>query len=151
MSTHLKQAAVEHLAALIQKDLNTLESELESLQQSIENESKSSAGDKYETGREMIAQEIGKIQSNLGLKRKMLNDVLRIDPTIKCDTVTVGAWVVSSDLNYFVSIPYGKVVVHDQELFCISPSSPLIQAMLGLKMLDQFSFNGQLRTIDDIS
>lgn len=150
MNIPSKIELLEHLNLALNADIQELETELESLQQSIENESKSSAGDKYETGREMINQEIGKVQSNLNLKRKMIIDLQRIDSKLKYDDVQHGALIVSADNIYFISIPIGRIVVNNQTVYCVSPTSPIVQEMLGKKLNEEFILNGQKNRIDDL-
>jgi hypothetical protein len=53
------------LLSLVEEKINTAKAEIESAREAQQNETKSSAGDKYETSREMMTQEIEKHSKSL--------------------------------------------------------------------------------------
>ena len=61
----LKQAAFDFCKSMILKRIQTIEAVLLSLEESRSNESKSSVGDKYETGRTMLQLEEEKNKTQL--------------------------------------------------------------------------------------
>ena len=99
------------------------------------NDTKSSMGDKYETGREMLQQEINNLQVQLNevLKQqdflKTSFDKLRM--TKKFDKAEKGAIVKTEKGLFFISVSLGEVTFENQKIICISPESPLAKAMNG--------------------
>ena len=109
------------------------------------NDTKSSMGDKYETGREMLQQEINNLQVQLNevLKQqdflKTFFDKLRM--TKKFDKAEKGAIVKTERGLFFISVSLGEVNFENQKIICISPESPLAKAMNGKQKGDVFSLN----------
>ena len=116
---------------------------LHSLQDALENESKSSAGDKYETGTEMIQIEKQKIQTQLGVLDASFKLLHAAATSLPKDTIQNGALVITNTAKYFIGPSLGKVQMDNETIFVISPSSPIAQAMLHKKVRDVVSFNGQ--------
>ena len=115
------------------------------------NDTKSSMGDKYETGREMLQQEINNLQVQLNevLKQqdflKTSFDKLRM--TKKFDKVEKGAIVKTERGLFFISVSLGEVIFDNQKIICISPESPLAKAMNGKQKSDVFSLNNMSQKI----
>ena len=115
------------------------------------NDTKSSMGDKYETGREMLQQEINNLQTQLNevLKQqdflKTSFDKLRM--TKKFDKVEKGAIVKTERGLFFISVSLGEVTFENQKIICISPESPLAKAMNGKQKSDVFSLNNMSQKI----
>ena len=109
------------------------------------NDTKSSMGDKYETGREMLQQEINNLQVQLNevLKQqdflKTSFDKLRM--TKKFDKAEKGAIVKTEKGLFFISVSLGEVTFENQKIICISPESPLAKAMNGKQKGEVFSLN----------
>ncbi len=109
------------------------------------NDTKSSMGDKYETGREMLQQEINNLQVQLNevLKQqdflKTSFDKLRM--TKKFDKAEKGAIVKTEQGLFFISVSLGEINFDNQKIICISPESPLAKAMNGKQKGDVFSLN----------
>jgi len=124
---------------------------IDSINESKRNETKSSAGDKFETGRAMMQAEedkvsgqLAKIQQQIAIMQSISN--IGGDKSI----VELGALVETNTGTYFVSISHGKVLVDGEKVFAISPNSPVAQAMLGLGPSDTYSFNGRSFIIRNI-
>lgn len=120
--------------------------QLEATLESLNNETKSSAGDKYETSREMTSREFQNIQETLLLNAAMLDDLQKIDIERSYNKVELGSFVSTNEGNYFISVAFGKVKIEGKECYAISKSAPLAKAMLGLMVGDEIKF--QQRTIE---
>ena len=118
------------------------------------NDTKSSMGDKYETGREMLQQEINNLQVQLNevLKQqdflKTSFDKLRM--TKKFDKAEKGAIVKTEKGLFFISVSLGEINFDNQKIICISPESPLAKAMNGKQKGDVFSLNNMNQKIVNI-
>ena len=118
------------------------------------NDTKSSMGDKYETGREMLQQEINNLQVQLNevLKQqdflKTSFDKLRM--TKKFDKAEKGAIVKTEKGLFFISVSLGEITFENQKIICISPESPLAKAMNGKQKNQVFSINNINQKIENI-
>ena len=113
------------------------------------NDTKSSMGDKYETGREMLQQEINNLQVQLNevLKQQDFLKTILIKP---CEKVEKGAIVMTEKGLFFISVSLGEVIYENQKIICISPESPLAKAMNGKQKGEVFSLNNINQKIVEI-
>lgn len=123
---------------------------LNELKESAGNETKSSAGDKHETGRAMVHLEQEKMTRQLAVNQQMMNVFEKIEPDQEMDTVGLGSLVVTDKMQFFVSVALGKVNHSGNECFLLSLNSPIVQAFTGMKIGDQVNFNGQSYTIEEL-
>ena len=110
-------------------------------QASANEETKSSAGDKYETGRAMAQLEIEKNSTQLVEAQKLKQILIQLDPTKTNETIQAGSLVITNQGRFYISIPAGQFTIEGEVYFAISPSAPIAQKLLGLKSGDQFNFN----------
>jgi len=113
------------------------------------NDTKSSMGDKYETGREMLQQEINNLQIQLNeiLKQK---DFLKTILLKQAEKVEKGAIVKTEKGLFFISVSLGEIKVENEKIICISPESPLAKAMNGKQKDEVFSINNINQKIENI-
>lgn len=113
------------------------------------NDTKSSMGDKYETGREMLQQEINNLQRQLNetLNQQAVLHKITSEPSLK---VQNGALVKTDKGLFYVSVSVGEIIFNDQKIMTVSVESPLIKAMSGKTKGDQFIINTMQQTIEEI-
>lgn len=104
------------------------------------NETKSSMGDKYETSREMVQQEIDKLQLQLNGNLAARASLATL-PLSKHDTVGTGSVVKTQRGLFFIAVSVGEIVAGDDKVFVISPESPLATALNTKKAGDCVSVN----------
>ncbi|MEO1436923.1 MAG: 3-oxoacyl-ACP synthase [Bacteroidota bacterium] len=145
-----KSAILAACRSLIQQRIDTIQTRIESLVESRDNETKSSVGDKYETGRAMMQLEIEKSQTLLGeaLKLKAQLDQLPIDREFT--VVAPGCLVLTNKGPFFISVGLGKVQVDGQTCFCISAEAPIAKALRGKQAGEQIEFNGQTFSVKQL-
>lgn len=142
MDVELKYAAVVQAEALINQKLNDLRTRMKELQEAANSDSKSSMGDKYETGRAMVHLEqenLASQQSQLELQLKVLSQM----STIKHKTAQLGSLVKTNQGIFFLSIGLGNQSINNISIFYIAPTSPIGQKLIGLKKGDLVDFNGR--------
>ncbi len=116
---------------------------LERIDEGSKDDTKSSAGDKFETSREMMKQEAEKISSQLSILSDQKKVLSQIDPEQSDDVISLGSYVMSDKGNYYITIPLGKLN-HDGTLFyAISDQSPMARALLGKSVNDVALVNGR--------
>ncbi|WP_449401216.1 hypothetical protein [Chryseobacterium wanjuense] len=113
------------------------------------NDTKSSMGDKYETGREMLQQEINNLQRQLNeaLNQQALIQKITSEPSPK---VQNGALVKTNKGLFYIAASIGEIVVDNQKIMTVSIESPLVKAMNGLRKGQFFSINNIKQTIEEI-
>lgn len=79
----VKAELLQKLNELLDERIAGLEQSLLATKESRDSDTKSSAGDKYETGREMAQQEIDKQQAQLAKTRFMKNELQAIKPELE--------------------------------------------------------------------
>ena len=104
------------------------------------NDAKSSMGDKYETSREMLQQEINNLQLQLNEQLKSQQILKNINPNPH-KVVSLGSWVETNKGKFFIAISLGEITFSQEKIFVISAESPLAKAMNGKKEGDAFIVN----------
>lgn len=137
----LKKDIVAHCIQVVSQKLDDLKKELILVQESANSDTKSSMGDKYETGREMVMQEKGKLEGQRGLLLKQLTIFKAIDLEKKFSKVELGSLVLTKQATYFISTALGMEEVSGQKIFVISAGAPIAQAMLDKTEGEIYVFN----------
>jgi len=127
-----KSDAISELKKQIERKVEYLNQSLESAIISRNSDTKSSAGDKFETSREMVQIEIHKIETEI-LKAKQQLQNLAINPS---QLITTDKGV------FFISIPFGKIKIDNSELICISNSAPIAKLLLNTEISARFNYGG---------
>ncbi len=114
-------------------------------------ETKSSAGDKYETSREMLQGVIEQHTRQLEEVKK-LKDNLQMILLTKPDKKKAGAGslVLTTAGNFFLAIPAGLTEIHGEKYAMISLYSPIGKLLLEKVTGETLSFNGKDYTITKI-
>ncbi|MGB2225011.1 MAG: 3-oxoacyl-ACP synthase [Polaribacter sp.] len=135
----------------IQAKIDETDSRISSLQKDLGSETKSSAGDKHETGRAMIQLEMEKESQKLKSFASMRSALYRMDLENQSELVRLGSLVKTSISNYFISASLGVLKAGHESYFAISLQSPIGQLLLGKKEGDSIHFNGREIQINSIS
>lgn len=138
----IKEALFNHCKASLKKRMNVLEHQKKSLQSDLTLETKSSAGDKYETGRAMIQLErekLGNQIKEIELKYQKLNSVKEHKISI---SVRLGSVVFTDNANYYISIATDFCEIDSKLYYCISTQSPIGKLLIGKKTNDCIQYNG---------
>lgn len=116
--------------ALLNEKISIAKRGMEEAQSSANNETKSSAGDKYETGRAMSQRERDLHARQLAELMNMQQAFSAIDPEKACTKVELGALIQTSTTMFFIAGSLGAVTVDGKQIMVISAVSPIAQAML---------------------
>ena len=117
-------------------------------QESSSSETKSSAGDKYETGREMANAERDRNAAHMQQAQQLQAELARIGPDAPCDTVRPGALVRTSLGRFYISISAGQLPGTD--VFAVSPAAPVAVVLKGLRVGQEAVFNGKTLRIETV-
>jgi hypothetical protein len=147
----LKQKIHAQCLEYVQTRIQAAQDAIFGAQQSANEETKSSAGDKYETGRAMAQLEIEKSTIQLVEAMKLKQALAKISPDQSAPTVQVGSLVITDQGNFYVAISMGQLKLESGLYFVVSPASPIAKQMLGLNVQSSFSFQGKNFTVQQIS
>ncbi len=137
--------------AYVQLRLDAARAGMAAAQESSNSETKSSAGDKYETGREMAQQERDRHAAQLHEAQKLLADLQKINPELPSDTVRLGALATTSLGRFYISISAGRLTAADgQEFMAVSPVAPIVAALSGRRAGDEVVFNGKQVRVESV-
>lgn len=143
----LKQQLHNLCRAYLDGNIQNAEAVIADAREAARNETKSSAGDKYETAREMMQQDIDLNNARLLQLRRQTDVLDRIVIDTASDIIIPGSIVTASLGNYFIAISAGKLLVEGQTYYAISIDSPLGVQLKGKKAGDEFIINGKKGTI----
>ena len=147
----LKTAVILQVENVLNKRLATLTSQVQELQDALQSDTKSSAGDKHETGRAMTQLELEKLSQQLLDVSNQFETFQRIRHNPATQTLQLGSLILTSEGWYYLSIPLGKIELDQEEIvFCLSPISPLGKLFLGRSNMDIIQFNGRDIRIEEI-
>lgn len=148
--TELKQLLINQLQKIVQDKIDSALISIESAKEARDSETKSSVGDKYETGRAMMHFEIEKNNVQLSKARQLENDLSKIDTHKIHDKVEFGSLVFTNKGNYFISIGLGKIEINKQVYFSVSPASPIGKSLAHKRVEDRIVFQSREIIISDI-
>lgn len=118
---------------------------------SLGSETKSSAGDKHETGRAMVQLEREKLGMQLSEAEKMEQLMAKVPRHCSHANVSLGSLVKTNAQWYFLSISAGAYTQDTVTVYCVSPATPIGRGLLGKVVGDSFVFNGNTIEILEIS
>jgi hypothetical protein len=143
-----KSSLLDIIKSKLSEKINNLEKLIAETRASS-NDTKSSMGDKYETGRERLQQEINNLQIQLNEVLKQ-QDFLKTVLPKTADKAEKGAIVKTEKGWFFISVSLGGITCENQKIICISPESPLAKAMYGKQENESFSLNNINQKIIEI-
>ncbi|HTD39872.1 MAG TPA: hypothetical protein VK671_04570 [Mucilaginibacter sp.] len=130
--------------------IDTARQAIDNAQQAANEETKSSAGDKYETSREMIQQETDRNQAQLNEANKLLIALYQINPDSISASAVPGSLVITNNGKFYLSISAGALTLNGEGYFAVSPASPIGGKLLGRREGDEFSLNGKDYAIKEV-
>lgn len=148
--TGLKQQLYDQCLEIVEQRIKNAKDAMDSAQEAANDETKSSAGDKYETGREMMQQEMENNAVQLSEARKLKEIITRITPGKSYDTVQVGSLVLTNNGNFYITIGLGKITIDGKDYFAIAPSSPLGALLMDKKAKESIELNGRKFVLEKV-
>ncbi len=148
MSGELKKLLQQKCVESIEQRMVNANEAIEMARQSANEEGKSSAGDKHETGRAMAQLEQEKAGKQLSELQTQLGILKRLNSEIVSTAVGLGSLVNTNSGHFYLAVAVGKIRVADNDYFAVSVNSPVGIALLGKKVGDEVMVNGKAIRID---
>lgn len=147
----LKERVHSESIKILEAKILNLKTEIDAIQESAISDTKSSMGDKYETGREVMMQERNRLGSQYDLYVKQLAILKNLDPSKSNASVAKGSLVKTDKGVFYLSVPLGNIKLENMSIFVISEGAPIAKAMIGAQTKTSLTFNNQKYTILDIT
>lgn len=147
MKTELYQLCL----AFIEKRIATATEALLQAQEASNDDTKSSAGDKFETGREMAQQDINRNKQLLADAQRQKSVLLALADVVETAKARSGNLVITNNGGFYISISAGQLQLDGKTYFAISAVSPIGKLLIGRVVGESFDFNGKVYNIIDIS
>ena len=136
----IKQQIFRKLQQLTDQRIETARIAIHSVKESRDNETKSSAGDKHETGRAMMQLEMERNNVQLTTALELKNEIDKINIDKECHKVEYGSLVFTNQENYFLSVGLGKIEIKEDIFYAVSPGSPIGKILKDKKIGNTFTF-----------
>jgi hypothetical protein len=135
---------------MLRQRIGTAREAMNRAQEAANSEEKSSAGDKYETGRamgqlqkEMHGRQLAEYAKEVKALQSIFTDSL-------CDRGGPGAFIRAAGIGFFVSAGLGKQEVEGLIILFVSPLAPLGRSLRNKVAGDSILFNGVSVVIEDV-
>jgi len=146
----IKVSLYRECHAFLDLRLETLQKTISGIQKALLSETKSSAGDKHETGRAMLQLEREKTGTQLAEVQKEQAVLAKVSLAKSSKVVRLGSVVYSSQANYFIAISAGEINVDETTYYAISPKTPIGQLLISKSVGDVVEFRGSTIRINKI-
>lgn len=146
-----KQELLKETYKNIEQQESSLKMEIESVREDMSQETKSSAGDKFETSREMMSQEKSRLQERLGNLQSRKRSIREALDTKSEESVSFGSLVDCDGTLFLIGISLGKIDFKGKSVMAVSLNSPIGKAFYQKKINEVVSFMSNNYTIKSIS
>lgn len=145
-----KVTLVGYMKELLDERLQVAWAAMEAAQESANDQSKSSMGDKYETSRSM-----GQLDRNMHARqyeqiRQERLILERIGGSEMPERAAIGSLIQTTAGWFFISVSLGRLQFESENLLAISSASPVGISLLGKKNGDKFSFMNKEHVISGL-
>lgn len=139
----IKEKLYKILQERIDEKIRILKESISFAKESRDADTKSSAGDKYETGREMIQAEINKSEQGLGNLIAQKTELSKLNLKKQYSKVELGSIIITDKGNYFIATAFGKIRIEDKDYYSISAASPIAKCFWNKKIGDKLKFQNR--------
>ncbi|MDV7186612.1 3-oxoacyl-ACP synthase [Lutibacter sp. TH_r2] len=140
-SQKIKEQLLQKCIDFVSEKESTVLETIASNKRDLFSETKSSAGDKHETGRAMIQLEMEKASQQLSVINEMKETLKRVSFEENFEVIKLGSLVKTTKGTYFLAISVGQVRVENDTYFVVSTQSPIGKQLLGKRVGEIISFN----------
>ena len=127
----IKDSLLQQCHKMVDDKLETVRTFIKNNRAALDQESKSSAGDKHETGRAMLHLEMEKASRQLSEAIKMKETLQKISLGHVSKKIKLGSLIETDQGNFFLSVSVGPLEIQNETYFAVSTDSPVGQLLLG--------------------
>lgn len=147
----VKSRLLEQCQIFVRDKLNLIETVINANRKALDQESKSSAGDKHETGRAMLHLEMEKASQQFKAAQQMKETLDRTEIQHISGKIKLGSMVITDQGTYFIAISAGQLTVDKKQYYAISPASPIGQLLMGKEQDETIIFGSRTIRIKSIA
>ncbi|PCH51486.1 MAG: 3-oxoacyl-ACP synthase [Flavobacteriaceae bacterium] len=137
----IKKKLYEACLFFVEEKHHTVTSIIESNKKALFSETKSSAGDKHETGRAMLQLEMEKASQQLAVIIEMKEVLAKIKIQKTSNISCLGSLIITNKVSYYLAISTGKITIENTDYYAVSTNSPIGKQLLGKRIGDRIPFN----------
>jgi transcription elongation GreA/GreB family factor len=149
-AVELKTELLQHCQKQVDNRYSKIKQTIADIEESLLEESKSSSGDKHETGRAMLQIDRENAGKQLLEIEKVVQLLKKIDVTATSDYARLGSLVYTDKFTYYISISIGTVSVENKDYLCVALNSPIGLLISGKRKGDEFILNGNQLKIKNL-
>ncbi len=138
-----KEELFEKLLSAQSAKLLALSAQISANRENLSSATKSSAGDKHETGRAMLQLEQEKLGRSYAEAEKLMQLLLRVPFDKSYDQVKVGSLFATQKGLFLLAASFGKIEHDKQEIFVLGAAAPMSQIVLGKSAGEEVEFRGE--------
>lgn len=131
MSNTIKEILLDSCHDFVNLRLEAIQKTLDEIKLSLATETKSTAGDKHETGRAMLQLEREKAGEQFAQLSKLKQILSKVVISNTSKTIRLGSVVYTTNANYFIAISAGEIKVENQKFYAISAHTPIAKLIIG--------------------
>ena len=146
----LKTKLLQHCQKQVENRYSKIKQTIADIDESLLEESKSSSGDKHETGRAMLQIDRENTGKQLNEIEKSVQLLKKIDVNAISDYARLGSLVYTDRFIYFISLSIGTVQIGKIDYLCVALNSPVGLLISGKMKGDEFNLNGTIYKITDV-
>ncbi|MCW5514787.1 3-oxoacyl-ACP synthase [Muriicola sp. Z0-33] len=147
---NIKEELYQFCSDYIDKRLVRIQKEIRGIQDSMKSETKSSAGDKHETGRAMLQLEREKLGQQLLEAEKTRQILNQVDVNQNSAIIGLGSLVHTSTNSYFIAISSGQYKMGNNTIYCISAGTPIGRELIGKSSGNRLIFKNNTTIIEEV-
>jgi len=137
-----KEKILDYCKSTVRRKIELISFSLDEISGSMENETKSSLGDKHETSRARMQSEQEKLVWQMDELKGQYELLRKMDTDRSVETVSNQNLVYTNSGIFFIVVPIGKIELEEKVIYVISSNSPIGKKMIGLKAGERFEMNG---------
>ncbi len=135
---------------VLNNQIAAIQNQISLLSEDAQNDAKSSAGDKHETGLAMMHLEQEKLNAKLAALLDMQQIALKLSENKTVEKVVLGSIVKTNKAVFYISVPIQPVNHNNTRVFCVSVHAPLVQNLLNKEIGAEITFNNISHKIIEI-
>ena len=139
----LKKQLFEHCNSQLMEKRQTILGAIDTVEESMRQEGKSTAGDKHNTARANMQLERERLGSSLQLVEQLFHRLERIDTEATGPPIRIGSLVETTAGRFYLAIPCDAMPYKGKSIYCMGPESPLAKELLGKSPGDAYQINGR--------
>lgn len=140
---NIKELLYNHCMQYVEERIARIQNEINLQQEAANEETKSSAGDKYETGRAMAQLEIERNLVQLKEAEKLQSFLQHMALEHTGEVIVPGSLVTTSKGVFYIAISLGAVTIEQQTYVIVSPDSPVGKLLLGKRAGQEMAWRNE--------